>query len=202
MKKEAQKELPYDESNADDRQLRIAGLFSEIMKTMGLNLNDPSLAKTPMRVAKMYDQELFAGVHQNPPEISTFPNTHNYDQMIIVRDIELASTCEHHFLPFIGKCHIAYFPKDVVVGLSKFNRVVRYFAARPQIQEKLVHEISGFFKDILETENVAVIISAEHFCAKIRGVRDSCSSTVTQSLGGLFREPGVRNELFEAIKMR
>lgn len=186
-----------------DKIDRIAVHFEAIMETLGLDLTDPSLSKTPQRVAKMFVNELFHGLHSEPPEISTFPNTEGYDQMIAVSNIRLQSTCEHHFVPFIGKCHIAYFPKDVVVGLSKFNRVVEYFSARPQIQEKLTHQISAFFRERLDTENVAVIIKAEHLCAKIRGVKDPCSVTTTMSLNGLFRESAaVRMELFQAIAMK
>lgn len=186
-----------------DKIDRIASHFEAIMETLGLDLADPSLVKTPQRVAKMFVNELFHGLHSEPPHISTFPNTERYDQMIAVSDIRLHSICEHHFVPFIGKCHIAYFPKDVVVGLSKFNRVVEYFAARPQIQEKLTHQISNFFREQLETDNVAVIIKAEHLCAKIRGVKDPCSVTTTMSLNGLFRESSaVRMELFQAIAMK
>lgn len=188
--------------NEDIRISTISHLFGEIMKVLNLDLQDPSLKETPRRVAKMYITELCAAQFNNPPKLTTFPvDETNEDQMVIVRDIAIHSLCEHHFLPFIGTCHIAYFPNDKILGLSKFNRTAQHFGNKPQVQERLTNEIANFLKSGLGTEDVAVVITAKHLCCAIRGVHDSNSDTLTSSLGGKFREQSVRSEFFNLINL-
>jgi GTP cyclohydrolase I len=180
----------------------ISKLFGEIMKALNLDLTDPSLKDTPKRVAKMYVEELCSAHFTKPPKLTTFPvDSTNDDQMVIVRDISIHSMCEHHFLPFIGTCHIAYFPKDKLLGLSKFNRTSQYFGNKPQVQERLTNEIANFLKKGLGTEDIAVVITAKHLCCAIRGVHDPNSDTLTSSLGGKFREQPVRSELFNLLNL-
>ena len=181
---------------------KIAKHFKAIMEELGLDLKDESLKGTPDRVAKMYVDEFCSGLDvKNEPKIKVFPNDKNYDQMLVEKNITLHSMCEHHFVPIVGKCHIAYIPGNTLIGLSKLIRVANYFARRPQLQERLTQDIADFLKEKLHTEDVAVIIDADHFCCKIRGVRDATSSTVTNHLGGRFRMPEVRKELFDSIRL-
>lgn len=180
---------------------RIAQKFGEIMDILGLDRNDDSLKHTPRRVAKMYVLEQFAGLNPlNKPEVTLFENRYHYHEMILERNITLHSTCEHHFVPILGVCHVAYFSSGEVVGLSKLNRIVRYFAKRPQVQERLTEQIAAELKKVLRTEDVAVYIDAEHLCVKMRGVEDSHSSTATSHFGGAFQEPAVRAEFLQAIR--
>lgn len=177
--------------------------FATFMQEMWLDMNDPSLKDTPRRVAKMFALETCSGLYKDPPKITTFPNEGNnaYNGIVLVKDIEIKSLCEHHFQPFIGKCHIAYIPENKVVGLSKFARIVDYFARRPQVQERLTIQIYNFLVKVLETENVAVIISSEHLCMSLRGVEEPCSSTVTSKVGGLFMHgEKTRDEFFQLLK--
>lgn len=175
---------------------KIADLFAEIMDVMGLDLTDDSLKDTPKRVAKMYIEEIFSGLNPlNKPKISLFDNKYQYNQMLVEKNITFYSNCEHHFVPIIGKAHIAYVSSGKVIGLSKLNRTVQYFAKRPQVQERLTNQIAMDLKAILNTEDIAVIIDAEHLCVSSRGVQDDNSSTVTSYYGGIFKEPSKIVEL-------
>ena len=174
--------------------------FAGIMDALGLDLKDASLKNTPNRVAKMYVHEIFAGLHQPLPVITTFPNP-NYDQMLVERNVTVYTCCEHHFVPIVGKCHIAYLPGKKVIGLSKLIRVVQHFAAKPQIQEGLTQEIGNHLQKVLDTENVAVVVDCVHFCCSMRGARDINSSTVTSFLGGAFKDQAVREEFINTIKL-
>lgn len=165
----------------------IATHFAKIMEELGLDLNDTSLKDTPKRVAKMYVNELFAGLDKkNFPKISSFNDATQYNGLVLVDNIKVHSVCEHHFVPFIGVAKVAYIVDKKMVGLSKINRVVDFFCRKPQVQEKLTQEIYNSLIDILETENVAVEIVAEHFCVKLRGCQDQNSTTTTRKLGGVF----------------
>lgn len=175
--------------------------FGRIMETLGLDLSDGSLRDTPQRVAKMYVKEVFSGLDErNFPAITTFTNDHGYAEMLVEKDIVLHSFCEHHFLPIIGKVHVAYFPGDKVVGLSKLNRLVRHFARRPQVQERLTMQIAEGIGKALATEDVAVYIEADHLCVAARGVEDTRSATVTSHFGGRFRSPEERRAFLTAVK--
>jgi GTP cyclohydrolase I len=186
----------------DEKIKRIADSFAEIMDTLGLDLTDDSLSGTPYRVAKMYVKEIFSGLDpKNKPEAKLFKNKYNYDGMIVVRDIELQSHCEHHFVPIIGKVHVAYYPTDGnVIGLSKLNRIVRHFGKRPQVQERLNKQILTELKEMLNTEDVAVIVDAFHFCVSTRGVKDTSSSTLTAMYRGKFQDKDTKNEFLKHIE--
>lgn len=174
--------------------------FRDIMLILGLDLEDDSLCDTPLRVAKMYVNEAFAGLlPENEPAITLFDNKYSYKEMLIERNIPIYSCCEHHFVPIIGKAHIAYISSGKVIGLSKINRVVNYFAKRPQVQERLTVQIASHLKKALDTEDVAVIIKAEHLCVASRGVRDTGCDTVTTSYHGQFLNPEKRNELHSLL---
>jgi GTP cyclohydrolase I len=167
----------------------IAFHFKKIMETLGLDLNDDSLKGTPQRVAKMYVQEIFSGLDlKNKPKVALFDNKYKYDQMLVEKNITLYSNCEHHFVPIIGKAHVAYISTGKVIGLSKLNRIVQYFSQRPQVQERLTMQIANELKNVLETEDVAVVIDASHLCVSARGVKDVNSSTVTAAYSGKFLE--------------
>ena len=175
--------------------------FREIMHILGLDLTDDSLQGTPRRVAKMYVNEIFRGLNpDNKPHAKLFENRFNYNQMLVERDITLYSYCEHHFVPIIGKAHVAYIPDKHVVGLSKLNRIVQYFAKRPQVQERLTMQIADELKSVLFTENVAVFIEADHLCVMSRGVNDVSSSTITTEYSGLFQQDQYRNEFLTYIR--
>ncbi|TDT44909.1 GTP cyclohydrolase I [Maribacter spongiicola] len=166
---------------------KIADLFSQIMDVMGLDLEDDSLKGTPNRVAKMYIDEIFSGLNPaNKPKVALFDNKYQYNQMLVEKNITFYSNCEHHFVPIIGKAHIAYISSGKVIGLSKLNRIVQYFAKRPQVQERLTNQIAAELRQILETEDVAVIIDAKHLCVSSRGIKDDTSATVTSFYGGVF----------------
>ncbi|MEZ5536453.1 MAG: GTP cyclohydrolase I FolE [Thiolinea sp.] len=168
---------------------RIKDLMSEVVSTLGLDLEDDSLAETPHRIAKMYVREIFAGLdYQHFPRLSLIENKMGAREMIKVRDIDLTSTCEHHFVTIDGKAKVAYIPGDKIIGLSKINRIVRFFAQRPQVQERLTRQILVALQTLLGTENVAVSIDAVHYCVKSRGVMDANSQTSTTALGGCFQE--------------
>lgn len=186
----------------DDLKIElIAKNFTEIMHILGLDLNDDSLKGTPHRVAKMYVKEIFNGLNpSNKPKIALFDNKYRYKEMLVEKDITFYSNCEHHFVPIIGKAHIAYFCNGKVIGLSKLNRIVQYFAKRPQVQERLTIQIANELKEILQTEDVAVIIDAHHLCVSSRGVQDVNSSTVTSSYNGRFIDDKVKNEFFSYLK--
>ncbi|MBK8580272.1 MAG: GTP cyclohydrolase I FolE [Flavobacteriales bacterium] len=185
----------------DERMAVIQQHFGKIMETLGLDLSDDSLRDTPQRVAKMFVKEIFSGLDErNFPTITTFANTYGYSEMLVEKDITLHSFCEHHFLPIIGKAHVAYFPGEKVVGLSKLNRLVGYYAKRPQVQERLTMQIAQGMQDALGTEDVAVYIEADHQCVAARGVEDTKSSTITSYYGGRFREKEERQAFVGALK--
>jgi len=172
-----------------------------IMHTLGLDLTDDSLKGTPLRVAKMYVHEIFSGLHpERKPKASTFDNKYKYGEMLVEKNITLYSTCEHHLLPIVGKAHIAYISNGTVVGLSKMNRIVDYFAKRPQVQERLTIQIVRELQNVLNTDDVACIIDAKHLCVNSRGIRDIDSSTVTSEFGGKFKESETKREFLDYIK--
>ncbi|NQD69524.1 GTP cyclohydrolase I FolE [Sphingobacterium shayense] len=182
---------------------KIAGLFGEIMSTLGLDLTDDSLRNTPLRVAKMYVNEAFSGLDiRNKPTISLFDNRYCYDEMLVEKNITLYSYCEHHFVPIIGKVHVAYIPHSAVIGLSKINRLVQYYAKRPQVQERLTVQIANELKDALGHEDVAVWIEADHLCVASRGIKDTNSSTITQSYSGAFKHRYVQQKFLTQINSR
>ncbi len=173
-----------------------------IMETLGLDLTDDSLNGTPLRVAKMFVKELFGGLDPNKkPSASTFDNKYKYGEMLVEKNITLYSTCEHHLLPIVGKAHVAYISNGTVVGLSKMNRIVDYFAKRPQVQERLTIQIVKELQDVLNTEDVACIIDAKHLCVNSRGIRDVDCSTVTSEFGGKFKEKEMKREFLDYIKL-
>jgi GTP cyclohydrolase IA len=173
----------------DQKYSRVKDLFTEIVTTLGLDLNDDSLAETPHRISKMYVHEIFSGLDYNHfPKLSLIENKMGADEMIKIRNIDMTSTCEHHFVTIDGKAKVAYIPKNKIIGLSKINRVVRFFAQRPQVQERLTRQILVAMQTLLETDDVAVSIDAVHYCVKSRGVQDTNSQTSTTALGGCFRE--------------
>jgi GTP cyclohydrolase IA len=174
--------------------------FECIMKVMGLDLENDSLRDTPERVAKMYVNEIFSGLNpKNYPKINVFENTYGYKEMLIEKNITFYSNCEHHFVPIIGKAHVAYFPGEKVIGLSKINRLVQYFAKRPQVQERLTIEIANGLKSALNIEDVAVYIQADHLCVSSRGINDTNSSTSTSHFGGRFLQAEFRQEFLSKI---
>lgn len=180
---------PQIETGFSDEHKRtiIAKNFAEIMQTLGLDLTDDSLADTPKRVAQMYVDEIFFGLDwRNFPKCTTVENKMGYGSMVIERNINVQSNCEHHFVIIDGRAHVAYIPKKKVLGLSKINRVVEYFSKRPQIQERLTEQIFYALSFILDTEDIAVLVHAQHYCVKSRGVEDVNSDTVTSKLGGAF----------------
>ena len=171
----------------EEKKQRISILFAEIMDVLGLDLTDDSLQGTPKRVAKMYVEEIFSGLDpKNKPKVALFDNKYQYNQMLVEKNITFYSNCEHHFVPIMGKAHIAYKSSGKVIGLSKLNRIVQYYAKRPQVQERLTNQIANELKTVLETEDVAVIIDAKHLCVSSRGVKDDTSTTVTTYYGGEF----------------
>ncbi|MBT8325861.1 MAG: GTP cyclohydrolase I FolE [Winogradskyella sp.] len=173
-----------------------------IMETLGLDLKDDSLKGTPNRVAKMFVKEIFGGLRPDKrPVASTFENKYKYGEMLVEKNITVYSTCEHHLLPIVGKAHIAYISNGTVVGLSKMNRIVDYFARRPQVQERLTIQIVKELQRILNTESVACVIDAKHLCVNSRGIRDTESSTVTSEFGGKFKEKEVRREFLDYIQL-
>jgi GTP cyclohydrolase I len=176
-------------SDAEKKE-KISGLFAQIMDVMGLDLTDDSLKGTPNRVAKMYIEEIFSGLNpENKPKIALFENKYKYNQMLVDKNITFYSNCEHHFVPIIGKAHVAYVSSGRVIGLSKINRIVQYYAKRPQVQERLTNQIAMELKTILDTDDIAVIIDAKHLCVASRGVKDDTSTTVTSYYSGVFDKP-------------
>ncbi|MEZ7856300.1 MAG: GTP cyclohydrolase I FolE [Polaribacter sp.] len=184
-----------------EKKDKIAVLFSEIMNVMGLDLTDDSLKGTPNRVAKMYIEEIFSGLNPaNKPKVALFDNKYQYNQMLVEKNITFYSNCEHHFVPIVGKAHVAYISSGKVIGLSKLNRIVQYYAKRPQVQERLTNQIAEELKTILNTEDVAVIIDAKHLCVSSRGIKDDTSATVTSYFGGKFDSPEKITELQNTLK--
>lgn len=191
------------EMSDEDKIASIESDFKNIMTTLGLDLTDDSLKGTPKRVAKMFVREIFKGIKpENMPKMSTFENKYKYNQMLVEKDITVYSTCEHHFLPIVGKAHIGYISNGRVLGLSKMNRIVEYYAKRPQVQERLTMQIVKAMQHSLGTMDVACVIEAKHLCVNSRGIQDIDSSTVTAELGGLFgTDPNTRREFLHYIGM-
>ena len=195
-------ELKVDSSVLDPQSKidLISGHFEEIMRILGLDLEDDSLKDTPKRVAKMYVNEVFSGLlPENKPNVALFDNKYGYEEMLVEKNIKVHSFCEHHFVPIIGKAHVAYISNGKVIGLSKINRIVDFFSRRPQVQERLTIQIAEELKKVLQTEDVAVAISAEHMCVIVRGIKDQDSSTYTSSFHGKFKEKEYRKEFLDQI---
>ena len=187
-----------DEEKIENIQL----YFYKIMEELGLDLTDDSLSGTPYRVAKMYVKELFHGLNPaNKPKVSTFENKYNYKKLLIEQDIEINSNCEHHFLPIIGKAHVAYIPGKRVVGLSKINRIVNYIAHRPQVQERLCLQIYEELKSHLDTEDIIVCVQAKHLCVSTRGINDKESFTTSLEYGGEFNKTEKRDEFLTLLNL-
>jgi GTP cyclohydrolase I len=173
----------------DQKYRRISALMTQVIETLGLDLADDSLAETPHRIAKMYVMEIFSGLdYREFPKLSVIDNKMGVNEMVKIRDIDLTSTCEHHFVTIDGTAKVAYIPRNKIIGLSKINRVVRFFGRRPQVQERLTQQILVALQTLLETDDVAVSIDATHYCVKSRGVMDTNSQTSTTALGGCFKE--------------
>lgn len=187
----------------DDQKIeKIESQVYHIMETLGLDLTDDSLRGTPRRVAKMFVKEIFGGLHpERRPKASTFQNKYKYGEMLVEKNITVYSTCEHHLLPIVGKAHVAYISNGSVIGLSKMNRIVDYFAKRPQVQERMTMQVVQELQKALGTEDVACVIDAKHLCVNSRGIRDIESSTVTAEFGGKFKDPAVRREFLDYIKL-
>jgi GTP cyclohydrolase I len=181
--------LIVDNLDRDTKYQRIKQSFADIATTLGLDLEDDSLCETPHRIAKMYVDEIFAGLdYANFPKITVIDNKMGVEEMVKISDISLTSTCEHHFVTIDGTARVAYIPKDKIIGLSKINRIVRFFAQRPQVQERLTSQVLVALQTLLQTEDVAISIDATHYCVKSRGIMDANSHTQTTALGGAFRE--------------
>jgi GTP cyclohydrolase I len=189
---------------SDDAKIEIIeGHFREIMKTLGLDLTDDSLRGTPRRVAKMFVKEVFSGLNpKNRPHARLFENKYKYDQMLVEKDITFYSHCEHHFVPIYGKAHVAYFSTGNVIGLSKINRIVQYFAKRPQVQERLTIQIGREMERVLNTKDVAVVLDANHMCVASRGVGDTNSKTGTAYFSGKFRDESIKGEFLNYVNAR
>ena len=196
-------ETPMVDDNGlsnDSKIFRIQENIKDILTTLGLNLSDDSLADTPKRVGKMFVNEIFWGLdYNNFPKATVIDNKMQVDEMVLERNVTVNSTCEHHLLPILGYAHVAYIARDKVLGLSKINRIVEFFSRRPQVQERLASQICEALKYILGTEDVAVLIEAEHMCVKTRGVEDSCSDTVTSKLSGVFKRNATAKAEFLAL---
>jgi|TARA_B110000908_G_C10234985_1_gene442780 GTP cyclohydrolase I len=181
---------------------KIQESVKDILETLGMDLTDDSLQGTPKRVAKAFVNEIFMGLNPaNMPKASTFENNYNYGEMLVEKNIIVYSTCEHHLLPIIGRAHVAYISGGRVIGLSKMNRIVEYFAKRPQVQERLTMQVVQAMQEALGTQDVACVIDAKHLCVNSRGIKDIESSTVTSEFGGKFKEKDVRREFLDYIKM-
>ncbi|TFF35757.1 GTP cyclohydrolase I FolE [Mucilaginibacter psychrotolerans] len=185
----------------DDTKIeRITKHFTAIMETLGMDLEDDSLKDTPKRVAKMYVKEIFSGLNPaNKPKPTLFKNPFNYNQMLVERNIAVFSNCEHHFVPIVGKAHVAYISNGQVIGLSKLNRIVQYCSQRPQVQERLTMQIANMLKEALGTDDVAVVIDAHHHCVSSRGIRDAGSTTLTAEYSGQFLNAETKNEFLKYI---
>jgi GTP cyclohydrolase IA len=190
------------EMSDEEKKEKIEFHFRQIMETLGLDLTDDSLKGTPKRVAKMYIDEIFSGLNPaGKPKIALFENKYQYNGMLVEKNITFYSNCEHHFVPIFGKAHLAYISNGKVIGLSKLNRIVQYFAKRPQVQERLTMQIARELKSILQTEDVAVLIDAKHLCVSSRGIKDESSATVTSYYGGKFQQESVRQEFLKNIAL-
>ncbi|WPP50675.1 GTP cyclohydrolase I FolE [Catalinimonas niigatensis] len=181
----------------------IAKHFREIMLIMGLDLNDDSLKGTPLRVAKMYIEEIFSGIKpENKPKATLFENKYQYNEMLVEKDITFFSSCEHHFVPITGKAHVAYISNGYVIGLSKINRIVQYFAKRPQVQERMTMQIANELKEVLRTDDIAIVVDAAHMCVSSRGVQDVTSKTITSYYGGKFEEEEKKKEFLSYLNLK
>lgn len=190
-------EMPNDEKIAV-----IQKHVKAILETLGMDLTDDSLKGTPLRVAKMYVNEIFGGLHPDrKPKASTFDNSYKYGEMLVEKNITLYSTCEHHLLPIVGKAHVAYVSNGTVVGLSKMNRIVQYYASRPQVQERLTLQIVKELQEVLGTKDVACVVDAKHLCVNSRGIKDVASSTVTSEFGGAFKSEDKKREFLDYIQL-
>ena len=187
----------------DGERIRtIAGHIRAVIELLGLNLADPNLTDTPERVAKMY-LEMFGGLAEGAqPDITFFPNDERYSAMVIEKDIPFYSMCSHHFVPFYGHAHIAYIPKDQIVGLSKMPRILEFYARRPQLQERLTEQVAGFLADKLCPQGVMVVIEARHLCVEMRGVKKPGALTVTSAIRGIFFNRPVREEFLDLLNRR
>jgi GTP cyclohydrolase I len=175
---------------------------TNILETLGMDLTDDSLKGTPKRVAKMFVNEIFSGLNpENMPNPSTFENKYKYNEMLVEKNITLYSSCEHHLLPIVGRAHVAYISNGTVIGLSKMNRIVDYYAKRPQVQERLTIQVVKALQDALNTADVACVIDAKHLCVNMRGIRDIQSSTVTAEFGGAFKKPDVKKEFLGYLNL-
>ena len=189
----------FDITSGEKKKI-IEGHFHEIMATLGLDMDDDSLKGTPHRVSKMFVNEIFSGLDpKNKPKLSTFSNKYNYNKMLVEKHISVNSTCEHHFLPIVGKAHVAYISSGNVIGLSKINRIVDYYSRRPQVQERLTIQIMEELKDALQTDSVAVVIEAQHLCVTSRGITDRTSTTVTVEYSGKFCDESTKAEFLKYI---
>ena len=183
-----------------EKKKKIQKYFKAIMETLGLDLKDDSLSGTPHRVAKMYVDEIFYGLNpNNKPKVALFENKYKYNEMLVERNITFYSNCEHHFVPIYGKVHVAYISSGKVIGLSKINRIVDYFARRPQVQERLTNQIGNELMEILETEDVAIIVDAKHMCVSSRGIKDTSSATTTCFYSGKFRDDNTKSEFHKYL---
>jgi len=186
----------------DEKIAAIEPHFRAIMETLGMDLNDDSLRGTPLRVAKMYVKELFQGLNPaNMPNMTLFENKFQYNEMLVEKNINFYTNCEHHFVPFFGKAHVAYISSGKVIGLSKLNRLVEYFSKRPQVQERLTMQIGKALQTVLQTQDVAVMMDAKHLCVSSRGVKDDSSNTITSFFGGKFQEENTKLEFLKYIEM-
>ena len=190
------------EISDQEKLVRIEQSVRDILDTLGMDLDDDSLKGTPRRVAKAYVNEIFSGLNpKNKPKLSTFDNNYKYGEMLVEKNITVYSTCEHHLLPIVGRAHVAYISNGNVIGLSKMNRIVDYFAKRPQVQERLTMQVVQALQEALGTKDVACVIDAKHLCVNSRGVRDIVSSTVTSEFGGVFKNKETKSEFLDYIKM-
>ncbi|MDD2792981.1 MAG: GTP cyclohydrolase I FolE [Sediminibacterium sp.] len=192
----------FDKTDAEKMKI-IQEHLKAIMETMGLDLTDDSLKGTPKRVAKMFIQEIFSGLNPaNKPSVALFENKYKYNEMLVEKNISFYSNCEHHFVPIIGKAHVAYISSGKVIGLSKLNRLVEFYAKRPQVQERLTVQIGRELQKALGTKDVAVVIDAKHLCVASRGVEDDTSSTITAFYEGKFKEEKTRNEFLKYLELK
>jgi GTP cyclohydrolase I len=190
------------EKSDEEKIAAIEPHFRAIMETLGLDLSDDSLRGTPLRVAKMYVQELFQGLNPaNMPSMTLFDNKFQYNEMLVEKNINFYTNCEHHFVPFFGKAHVAYISSGKVIGLSKLNRLVEYFSKRPQVQERLTMQVGKALQTVLQTQDVAVVMDAKHLCVSSRGVKDDSSNTITTFYGGKFQEEKTKMEFLKLIEI-
>jgi GTP cyclohydrolase IA len=190
------------ELSEEEKMEKIRSHFEAIMETLGLDLSDDSLKGTPERVARMYVKEIFSGLDPaSKPKIALFDNRYQYNQMLVEKDITFYSNCEHHFVPIFGKVHLAYISSGQVIGLSKLNRIVQYYAKRPQVQERFTMQIARELQEVLQTEDVAIIVDAKHLCVSSRGVQDNDAATLTSYYGGKFAEDQTKREFLSYISL-